>query len=111
MLVSTSSFPIYSSFDATVNATEETLPESSTLQKALSYSLTGVIALMMLGVGCGVNVIEMKPHFKRPVGIAVGFLCQFCKCKLNTNQGYGEQSPIDHRWLLLFHVFLTSGDV
>ena len=53
--------------------------ENSIVQRALSYTLTAVIAVIMIGVGCGVDVRELKPHFLKPVGITVGFLCQFCK--------------------------------
>ena len=56
--------------------------ENNTLQKALSYTLTVVIAIVMIGVGCGVDVRLLKIHFVRPIGIIVGFLCQFCEYRI-----------------------------
>ena len=53
--------------------------ELSLVQRALSVSLTVVIAITMLGVGCGVDVRTLKVHFVRPIGIIVGFVSQFCE--------------------------------
>ena len=65
------------------NEANESMPmiqtELSPVQRALSVSLTVVIAITMLGVGCGVDVRTLKVHFVRPIGIIVGFVSQFCK--------------------------------
>ena len=49
------------------------------IQRALSVTLTVVVSITMTGVGCGVDVRQLKVHFVRPVGIIVGFVCQFGK--------------------------------
>ena len=60
--------------------TEFSLVQGSVLQQGLSLTLTVVISIVMIGVGCGVDFRLLKAHFIRPVGIIIGFLCQFRKC-------------------------------
>ncbi|XP_076822613.1 ileal sodium/bile acid cotransporter-like [Clavelina lepadiformis] len=54
-----------------------TPPQASTVQVALSYLLIAMIAVAMLGVGCGVDYRKVLEHFKKPSGILIGFFSQF----------------------------------
>ena len=63
-----------------LNTTELTTPlESNALQKIISYVSTGIVVVLMLGMGCGVDFYKLKGHILKPIGIIVGIFCQFSK--------------------------------
>lgn len=71
-----------------------TMPQSQELRVILSYLITAMLAVVMVGMGCAVDLKVVKKHLKRPTGIIVGFLCQFGKlllanrkCQLKCGQG------------------------
>ena len=51
--------------------------ENNAVQRALSYAITVIVAVVMVGMGCGVEFEKMKKHIKKPTGILVGLICQF----------------------------------
>ena len=61
------------------NRTNPIAPQSNSLQRALGYTLTAVIAVAMIGIGCSVDYQKTKAHVLKPTGIIIGFFCQFGK--------------------------------
>jgi len=60
------------------NATEPTLNVGPSSQQgdALTIAITVVIAFIMVGMGCAVDIKIVK-HLKKPSGVIIGVLCQF----------------------------------
>lgn len=53
------------------------IPQRSQLQVILGYVLTVTIAIVMIGMGCGVEFQKMKAYILKPTGVIIGLLCQF----------------------------------
>ena len=49
------------------------------LRDALSICITVMLAVIMLGMGCSVEIRKVFIYLKKPIGPVVGLLCQFSK--------------------------------
>nr|XP_039253202.1 ileal sodium/bile acid cotransporter-like [Styela clava]XP_039253203.1 ileal sodium/bile acid cotransporter-like [Styela clava] len=47
------------------------------VQTILMYMVPVLLALIMIGIGCSVEISKLKQHFKNPTGILTGLVCQF----------------------------------
>ena len=49
------------------------------LRNALSICITVMLAVVMIGMGCSVEIQKVITYLKRPIGPIVGLLCQYSK--------------------------------
>jgi len=47
------------------------------LDKILNILIIILLAIVMMGMGCGVEIDKLKKHLRKPTGIIVGFISQF----------------------------------
>ena len=65
--------------NSTANGTAAATDVTSTLDVVLNALIFVFLAVVMIGMGCGVELDKMKRHLKRPTGVAVGIVAQFGK--------------------------------
>nr|XP_026695715.1 ileal sodium/bile acid cotransporter-like [Ciona intestinalis] len=65
-----------------INSTQNTTsatgpPQTETLTIVLNLLIGILLAVIMVGMGCAVELQKIKKHLKRPTGVITGFVCQF----------------------------------
>jgi len=66
-------------YNTSDSGTEPTLSGGPNQQQvdALTIAITVVIAFVMVGMGCAVDIKIVLHHMKKPSGVIIGVLCQF----------------------------------
>lgn len=68
--------------NSTENNATSVAGSTEVLQQALGVTLAVMLGLVIFSLGCSVEVSKIWLNLKRPWGILVGLVCQFCMMPL-----------------------------
>ncbi|XP_078489387.1 ileal sodium/bile acid cotransporter-like [Ciona intestinalis] len=63
--------------NGTINGTGGIFPKPDPSRQILNILITVMLAIIMIGMGCAVELPKVIKHLKKPSGVIVGFFCQF----------------------------------
>ncbi|KAJ8301534.1 hypothetical protein KUTeg_020521 [Tegillarca granosa] len=64
-------------FNVSINGNSDGTDIDPSVKKTLDILLVVIMAIVMLSLGCTVELAHLKSELKRPIGMCIGMFCQF----------------------------------